>query len=226
MVLYSICLFLTSLSIAFHPHCCKWQLFILFYGWVIFHCISIHLLKPNVCLFFFKNLSLFYDYARSLSSFPGGSMVKNLPSQARDAGDSGSIPGSGRGIPSEEEMATHSRILAWKIPWTEEPHGLLSMGLQKVKHDWATEHAHTGLRCCSELGLLYLRCKGLVVPQLVGSSCTRDWTQVLILAGGFLITGPREKSLNVGWWALELVPCLGYCKQCCCAPWGVCIFSN
>ena len=37
--------------------------------------------------------------------------------------------------PLEEEMATHSRILAWKIPWTEEPGGLWSIGLQRVGHD-------------------------------------------------------------------------------------------
>ena len=37
-------------------------------------------------------------------------------------------------------MATHSSILAWKIPWTEEPGGLQSMGLQRVGQDWATKH--------------------------------------------------------------------------------------
>ena len=40
----------------------------------------------------------------------------------------------------EKEMATRSRILAWKIPWTEEPGGLQSMGPQRVRHNWATEH--------------------------------------------------------------------------------------
>ena len=35
-------------------------------------------------------------------------------------------------------MAAHSSILAWKIPWTEEPGGLVSMGLQRVRHDWVT----------------------------------------------------------------------------------------
>ena len=35
----------------------------------------------------------------------------------------------------EEEMATHASILAWKIPWTEEPGGLQSIGLQRVRHD-------------------------------------------------------------------------------------------
>ena len=39
-------------------------------------------------------------------------------------------------------MATHSSILAWRIPWTEEPGGLQSKGLQRVRHDWATLHAH------------------------------------------------------------------------------------
>ena len=38
--------------------------------------------------------------------------------------------------PLEKEMATHSSILVWEIPWTEEPGGLQSMGLQRVRHDW------------------------------------------------------------------------------------------
>ena len=41
----------------------------------------------------------------------------------------------------EEEMATHSSILAWKIPWTEESGGLQSKGLQRVGHDWVTKQA-------------------------------------------------------------------------------------
>ena len=43
----------------------------------------------------------------------------------------------------EKEMSTHSTILAWRIPWTEEPGGLQSMGLQRVGHDWVTSHTHT-----------------------------------------------------------------------------------
>ena len=42
--------------------------------------------------------------------------------------------------PLEEKMATHSSILAGIIPWTEEPGGLQSMGLQRIRYDWATEH--------------------------------------------------------------------------------------
>ena len=40
--------------------------------------------------------------------------------------------------PLEKGMVTHSNILAWKIPWTEEPGRLQSMGLQRVEHEWAT----------------------------------------------------------------------------------------
>ena len=40
--------------------------------------------------------------------------------------------------PLEKEMATHSSILAWRIPWTEEPGRLQSMGSQRVRHEWAT----------------------------------------------------------------------------------------
>ena len=47
----------------------------------------------------------------------------------------GAIPG-GREDPLEEEMATHSSLLAWRIPGTEEPSGLPSMGLHRVGHDW------------------------------------------------------------------------------------------
>ena len=41
----------------------------------------------------------------------------------------------GREDPLEEGMATHSSVLAWRIPWTEEPRGLQSMGSQRVRHD-------------------------------------------------------------------------------------------
>ena len=51
----------------------------------------------------------------------------------------GSIPGLGKSL--EEEMATHSSILAWEIPWTEEPGGLQSVGLQRVRRDWARMYA-------------------------------------------------------------------------------------
>ena len=48
----------------------------------------------------------------------------------------------GQEDPLEKEMATHSRILAWRIPWTEEPGGPQFMGSQRVGHDWLTKHFH------------------------------------------------------------------------------------
>ena len=48
----------------------------------------------------------------------------------------------GREDPLEKEMATHSSILAWEIPWTEEPGGLQSMGLQRIVHDWVRMQVH------------------------------------------------------------------------------------
>ena len=56
-------------------------------------------------------------------------MVKNLPASAGDVRDMSSTPGSED--PLEEGMATHSSILAWRIPWTEEPGGLQSIGWQR-----------------------------------------------------------------------------------------------
>ena len=56
-------------------------------------------------------------------------MIKNLPTNAGDMGLwVGRSPGEGNG--------THAIILAWKIPWTEEPEGLQSVGLQRVSRTW------------------------------------------------------------------------------------------
>ena len=48
--------------------------------------------------------------------------------------------------PLEKEMATHSSILAWEIPWREEPGGQQSMGLRRVRHDWATKQQQLSLK--------------------------------------------------------------------------------
>ena len=68
--------------------------------------------------------------------FPGGSVVKN---PLANAGDEGLIPGWGRS--PGEGNGTHSSILAWEIPWTEEPGGLGSMESQKSRtrlSNWIT----------------------------------------------------------------------------------------
>ena len=70
----------------------------------------------------------------SFTSHPGGSDGKE---SVCNAGDQSSIPGVGK-IPWKKEMTTHSRILVWRIPWTEEPGRLQSMESQRVGHNWAT----------------------------------------------------------------------------------------
>ena len=67
-------------------------------------------------------------------------MVKNLPAmwEAR-------VRSLGQEDPLEEEIETHSRILAWRIPWTQEPGGLQSMGSQRGRHDWVTNTFKIGI---------------------------------------------------------------------------------
>ena len=59
--------------------------------------------------------------------------VKHLPTKQKTRFQS-----LGREDPLEKDMATHSSVLAWKIPWMEEPGRLQSIGSQRVRHDWAT----------------------------------------------------------------------------------------
>ena len=77
-------------------------------------------------------------------------MVKNPPANAEDLRDLrsgfdswvGKIPGEG--------MATHSSILTWRIPWTEEPGGLQSTGFQTVRHNLAHMHRAVSFGCAAE----------------------------------------------------------------------------
>ena len=74
---------------------------------------------------------MFFNLGRVLT---GASLVtqtvKNLPSRQETQ-----VRSPGWEDPQEEGMATHSSILAWRIPWTEEPGGLQSMGSQRIGHD-------------------------------------------------------------------------------------------
>ena len=81
----------------------------------------------KVCLYLKSHRALFkVGFRMCIHGFPGGSVVKNPPANAEAAG---STPGSG-GSSRGGILATHSSILAWKIPWTEEPGGLRSTGSQ------------------------------------------------------------------------------------------------
>ena len=70
---------------------------------------------------------------RSASGFPGGSVSKEF---AGNVGDPGLIPKLGRSLGGGDgDPLQYSCILAWRIPWTEDPDRLQSLGLQRVKHD-------------------------------------------------------------------------------------------
>ena len=84
--------------------------------------------KKYSVVFFLTNL-IKYKYTCILS-FPGSSAGEE---STCNVGDLGSIPGWED--PLEEGMAIHFSILAWRIPWTEKPGGLQSIGWQRVRHD-------------------------------------------------------------------------------------------
>ena len=69
--------------------------------------------------------------------FPGGSVVKNLP--VMQEMQKTWVQSLGWEDPLEEEITTHSSTLAWKIPWTEEPGRLQSIGSQRVGHNLVTK---------------------------------------------------------------------------------------
>ena len=77
------------------------------------------------------NYSVLYVSRASLVA----QMVKNLPAMQETQ-----VQSLGWEDPLEEGMATHSSILAWRFPGTEEPGGLQSMGSPRVRHDWVTKH--------------------------------------------------------------------------------------
>ena len=70
-------------------------------------------------------------------------------------------------------MATHSSILAWKIPWTEEPGGLQSKGCKRVRHDLATKHSTHNfyISLCSTKGQKYSYCSFRVLCLLSPGLC-------------------------------------------------------
>ena len=71
--------------------------------------------------------------------FLGGSIEQNLPAKQETQ-----VRSLGWEDPLEKKMATHSSILVWEIPWTEEPGGLHSTGLRRVRHDLATKQQQQG----------------------------------------------------------------------------------
>ena len=119
-----------------------------------------------------------------LINFPLAQMVKNLPAIWETW-----VPSLGWEDPLKKGMATHSCILAWEFPWTEEPGRLQSMGLQRVGRDWATN---------TFFFLLYF-------PSLCGNSFLHSWqarTLSLATVPGGLVARihPSHRGLDFNVW--------------------------
>ena len=108
---------------------------------LVFYIILIQVKFKNLCLFklysaYLGNLCKLYYIINPyyIWIFPVAQTVKNLPAMKETR-----VRSLGREDPLEKGMATHFRILAWRIPWTEEPGGPQSMGSQRVRQHWATK---------------------------------------------------------------------------------------
>ena len=88
----------------------------------------------QICRYFIRSCAeLIWHYLFKERASLVAQMVKNLPAMQETW-----VQSLGQEKPPEKGMATHSNILAWGIPWTEEPDGLQSMGLQRIGHNWVT----------------------------------------------------------------------------------------
>ena len=81
-----------------------------------------------------KNIKIIYEGVGIRWGFHGGTVVKNPPASEEMRFDPWV-----RQFPWRRKMAPHSSTLAWRIPWTEEPGGLQSMGSQRVRHEFLSK---------------------------------------------------------------------------------------
>ena len=95
--------------------------------------VSLNISYAIVCVGHFHDVNGFYLNTWMYWASLVAQTVKCLPAMQEIR-----VQSLGREYTLEKEMATHSSTLAWKIPWTEEPCRLQSMGLWRVTHDWAT----------------------------------------------------------------------------------------
>ena len=105
--------------------------------------------------------------------------IKNLPSVQETQ-----VWSLGWEDPLQKGMATHSSILTWRIPWTEEPGGLQSMGWQRVRHDWATT-----LSLKRYLGEFFTHLSIWYLSKAI--RVEKSWTQLRDWA-------PRQKAIGPG----------------------------
>ena len=98
--------------------------------------------------------------------FPGGSVVKNL--SAIQETEETLVQSLNWEDPLEKEIATHSSILAWEIPWAEQLCGLLSLGSQRVRHDLASKQQQQKIVYILACDRVLIKNESLEVSSLVG----------------------------------------------------------
>ena len=162
-------------------------------------------------------LLYFCAFFLSLLGFPSGSVVKN-PHAKQEA----RVQSLGREDPQEEGMATHSSILAWRIPRTEEPSGLQPIASQRVRHDWSDlAHTHTSHFQCKE-GESSTNIHDPVIPHFLISLLMLNTLHVYFscLRHGFLfcyslyfIYSPYFHIINIFciWWLFGILSLLRFC---------------
>ena len=108
-------------------------------------------IKHTIDSIFYKDF-IFQTRLNFIALFPGGSVVRTLPAMKEP--QEMWVWSPGWEDPLEEGMATHSSVLAWRIPWTEASGGLQSIGSQRVGHNWS-DLAHTHTLNCRDGDFLY-----------------------------------------------------------------------
>ena len=108
-----------------------------------------------------------------MSLEPSGSVIKNPPAMQKM--QETLVQSLGGEDPLEEEMATHSSILVWKFPWTEEPDGLQSMGPQRVRHDQALTYPKRSSLEVGEKGGLESQALETVAHSSGCDHCRKMW---------------------------------------------------
>ena len=105
------------------------------------------------------------------TGFPVARVVRiHLPTQETEETQLRSLGGED---PLEKEMATQPGILAWRIPWTEEPGGLQSMGSHRVRHDWSGLARSTHVWVCFWiLSSIHLTCVSVLMPRPSSLDCS------------------------------------------------------
>ena len=145
-------------------------------------------------------------------AFQMAPVVKNSPANTEDIKDGGSIPGLGR-FP-EKGKATHSSILAWKIPWTEEPGRLESIGSHRVRHDWSNM---AGTHSCSSFYWPYFQTELSSLLALLHVSHQTEMTYTVTGSPLPVASFPRtqQPALSELWCQQNTwIPCCYKCRPC------------